>query len=79
MGRWKAQIQLWLTAVVINIKRAVRALSQTESVAGGQKASNIAGTFADAAKEIARVMHRIFLLTEVLRQQSLLKIHSSPI
>jgi transposase len=27
MGRWKVQIQLWMTAIVINLKRAVKALS----------------------------------------------------
>ena len=63
MGRWKVQIQVWLTAAVINIKRAVRALIKIEPVAGSQEATNrafITGMFADAAKEIARVMHRFF-------------------
>jgi hypothetical protein len=27
MGRWKVQIQLWLTATVINLKRAVKELT----------------------------------------------------
>jgi hypothetical protein len=27
MGRWKVQIQLWLTAAVINLKRAIKALT----------------------------------------------------
>jgi transposase len=27
MGRWKVQIQLWLTATVINLKRAIKALT----------------------------------------------------
>ena len=63
MGRWKVQIQLWLTAAVINIKRAVGALTKTEPVAGSQEVTNrafITGVFADAIKEIARVVHRIF-------------------
>ena len=62
MGRWKVQIQLWLTAAVINIKRVVRALSQREPVAGSQEVTNrafITGMFADAVKEIAGVMHDI--------------------
>jgi len=64
MGRWKVQIQLWLTAAVINIKRAVRALSKKEPVAGSQEFTNrayINGMFADAVKEIAGVMHRFLL------------------
>jgi len=63
MGRWRVQIQLWLTAAVINLKRVVRALSQRESVAGSQEVTNralITGMFADAVKGIARVMHSIF-------------------
>jgi transposase len=63
MGRWKVQIQLWLTAAVINIKRAVRAQTKTEPVVGSQKVTNrafITGMFADAVKEIARIMHRLF-------------------
>jgi len=28
MGRWKVQIQLWLTATVINLKRAIKALTK---------------------------------------------------
>jgi len=62
MGRWKVQIQLWLTAAVINIKRAVRTLTKTEPTVGIHKVTNrtsITGMFADAGKEIARVMHCI--------------------
>jgi len=63
MGRWKVQIQFWLTAAVINIKRAVRALTKTGPTVGINKVTNwtsITGMFADAGKEIARVMHCIF-------------------
>ena len=63
IGRWKVQIQLWLTAAVINIKRAVTVLTKTKPVAGSQEVTtraHITGMFADAAKEIARAMHRIF-------------------
>ena len=63
MGRWKVQIQLWLTSAVINIKRAVKALAKTEPAAGSQEVTNrafITGVFADAAKEIAGLLHRIF-------------------
>lgn len=34
MGRWKVQIQLWLTASVINIKRAVKQFARMEIAAG---------------------------------------------
>jgi hypothetical protein len=50
---------------VINIKRALRALTKTEPVAGNQEVTNrafITGMFADAVKEITRVMHWIFRL-----------------
>jgi transposase len=63
MGRWRVQIQLWLTAAVINIKRAVRALSKTAPVAESQKVTNracITGILVTAAKEIAGLMYRIF-------------------
>jgi hypothetical protein len=63
-GRWKVQIHLWLTAAVINIKRAVRALTKAEPVAVSQEVTDrasIAGMFAHAAKEIARFMHRILV------------------
>ena len=64
MGRWKVQIQLWLTAAVINIKRAVKQLARIEPVARSQELTNrtyIKGMFADAAKEIAGVMHRVLV------------------
>ena len=53
MGRWKVQIQVWLTAAVINIKKAVRLLVKTEPLAGSQKVANrasIVGLFADVVK-----------------------------
>ena len=62
MGRWKVQIQLWLTAAVINIKRAVKQLARTETVAGSQEVANratITNMFANAAKEIAGILHCI--------------------
>ena len=62
MGRWKVQIQLWLTAAVINIKRAVKQLARTETVAGSQEVTNraiITGIFASVVKEIAGVLHCI--------------------
>jgi hypothetical protein len=64
MGRWKVQIQLWLTAAVINIKRAVKQLARIGPVAGSQEFTNrayINAMFADAVKEIAVVMHRFLL------------------
>jgi hypothetical protein len=71
MGIWKVQIQLWLTAAVINIKRVVRVLSQRGPIVGSQEVSNMAfitGMFSDAVKGIAHVMHSILLFTDVLRQ-----------
>ena len=62
MGRWKVQIQLWLTAAVINIKRAVKQLARREPATGSNEAISrafIPGMFSDAAKEIAGVLHRI--------------------
>jgi hypothetical protein len=38
MGRWKVQIQLWLTATVINLKRAVKRL--TNRLYGADPSSN---------------------------------------
>jgi transposase len=38
MGRWKVQIQLWLTAIVINLKRAVKEL--TNRLDGADPSSN---------------------------------------
>jgi hypothetical protein len=78
MGRWKVQIQLWLTAAVINIKRAVKQLARTETVAGSQEVTNraiITGIFASAVKEIAGVLHCIECLTDLFRQQSPLTTH----
>jgi hypothetical protein len=63
MGRWKVQIQLWLTATVINIKRVVRVLSQRGPEAGSQEVTNrafITGMFADAVRGITHVMRSIF-------------------
>ncbi|MBM3175761.1 MAG: transposase [Chloroflexi bacterium] len=62
-GRWRVQIQLWLTAAVINLKRAVKALSKIEPVAASQEVTSrvfITGMSANAAKEIIGVMYRIF-------------------
>jgi transposase len=41
MGRWKVQIQLWMTAIVINLKRAVKALNNQ---IGQEKSSNQFGS-----------------------------------
>jgi len=63
MGRWKVQIQLWLTAAVINIKRAVKQLARREAATGSNKATRSAftpGTFARATRKIAGVLHSIF-------------------
>ena len=47
MGRWKVQIQLWLTATVMNLKRAIKALTNRSDGAepssnGGSSSSPIA-------------------------------------
>jgi len=67
VGRWKVQIQLWLTAAVINIRRALKALtSGTQQVTSG---AFVNGTLAEAAKELDRVLSSFFLFSEALRQQ----------
>ena len=66
MGRWKVQIQLWLTAAVINIKRVVKQLVKTETMAGSQEDTNsslITGMLGNAVEKIARAMHHIFAYT----------------
>jgi IS5 family transposase len=64
MGRWKVQMQLWLTAAAINIKRAAKQLSKTDLSAGsGQVAHKVSvtGRFVHAAKDIAGGMYRLIL------------------
>jgi transposase len=41
MGRWKVQIQLWMTAIAINLKRAIKALANH---ANGAEPSNQQGS-----------------------------------
>ena len=45
MGRWKVQIQVWLTAAAINIKRAVKELGRTATVSNCYQISRFKGTF----------------------------------
>jgi transposase len=55
MGRWKVQIQLWLTAAVINIKRAVKQLVRIEPIVGTTQHTNeiaAIGRLAQAATKI---------------------------
>jgi len=61
MGRWKVQIQVWLTAAVINIKKAARVLGKTEPIAGrsGSYQQGFSALFADVAENIVSVMHCI--------------------
>jgi hypothetical protein len=62
MGRWKVQIQLWLTAAVINIKRAVKQVARTKTAAGSQELIDgdiITGMFASVVKEITDVLYCI--------------------
>jgi transposase len=62
MGRWKVQIQLWLTAAVINIKRAVKQVARTKTVVGSQELIDgdiITSMFACVVKEITDVLYCI--------------------
>ncbi|MGB3904919.1 MAG: IS1182 family transposase [Anaerolineae bacterium] len=69
-GRWKVQIQIWLTAAAINIKRALRELRKGGTIAKEAQAStpkpplNSLICFADAAREIAARTHRILVRLE---------------
>jgi len=65
MGRWRVQIQLWLTAAVINIKRFIKALTRTEAVAGSQGNANrtlIIGMFGDVVKKTAYAIHALLII-----------------
>ena len=55
MGRWKVQIQLWLTASVINLKRAIKALTNRS---GGGEISNQQGnlSFPIAITTVTRIL-----------------------
>ena len=57
-GRWKVQIQFWLTAAAINIKRAIRKLRKMGFMAKGAGATALS-SLADAAKKIAAGIHRV--------------------
>ena len=46
MGRWKVQIQLWLTATVINLKRAMKALTARLEGADPKQTSNLSSPVA---------------------------------
>jgi len=64
MGRWKVQIQLWLTAAAMNIKRAAKQLSKAELIAGSAQVAHkvfVTGRFAHAAREITGGIHQIIL------------------
>jgi hypothetical protein len=61
MGRWKVQIQVWLTAAVINIKKAERILDKIEAIAGGSRnyQQGFPTSVTHAAENIASVIHLI--------------------
>jgi len=59
MGRWKVQIQLWLTAAVINIKKALKALYKTEPASVNQEVARMVfthGLFKNAVKQIVHII-----------------------
>jgi transposase len=64
-GKWRVQIQLWLTAAAINIKRALRELRNGGPPAKEAQASipqsplNGLSCFAHAARETAAGIHRL--------------------
>lgn len=62
MGRWKVQIQLWFTAAVINIKRAIKQLARIEPIVGTtQRTAEIpvSRRLAHTVKEIVGLLHRL--------------------
>jgi len=59
MGRWRVQIQPWLTAAAMNIKRALRGLRKSGALADGTRAT-ILNSLADATKVIAAGIQSIF-------------------
>ena len=72
MQRWKVQMQLWLKAAVINIKRALKQLARMEPVTRNQKLTNKPyHRHACLPTERNRWCHvsRFTPLTEVLQQQ----------
>jgi hypothetical protein len=61
MGRWRVQIQLWLTAAVINIKRAIKQLIRIDLATESNEVTRrayIAGLFFNVANKIPSVFHR---------------------
>ena len=64
-GKRKVQIQLWLTAAAINIKRALREVGKKGPIANEAQAAlpepslNCLGFFVAAAKEVAAGLHPI--------------------
>lgn len=63
MGRWKVQIQLWLTAATINIKRALRTLNKTEIGDGSMdigRRNFVTRIFANVVKGITCVIYCLF-------------------
>ncbi len=60
MGRWKIQIQLWLTAAVINIKRAIKQLARIEPIVRTIRRTDktaAIGRLAYTTKEIIGLLH----------------------
>jgi hypothetical protein len=55
MGRWKVQIQLWLTASVINLKRAIKTLTnRSEGVELNNQQGNL--SFPIAITTVMRIL-----------------------
>jgi len=65
MGRWKVQIQLWLTAAAINIKKALKQLQRIELVENGTRAnipevpSADIGSLVNFVKDIAVCIYNV--------------------
>ena len=60
MGRWKVQIQVWLTAAVINIKRVVKQLARIKPIMGTIRSTDkthAIGRLAHTTKEIIGLLH----------------------
>ena len=53
MGRWKVQIQLWMTAIAMNLKRAIKALTNRSD---GAKLSNQRGSLSFTITTLTRFL-----------------------
>jgi hypothetical protein len=53
MGRWKVQIQIWMTAIAMNLKRAIKALTNRSD---GAEISNQRGSLSFTITTVTRIL-----------------------